>query len=761
VEIPIGEKPAMTAPSISVVESILARVGRSFRAVRIIRVPIAMTVLGAALLVLPPQTKEVYRVIAQDIWYAYVFQCGENIFAIECPRLALLREAVLACFGVLGAALTIWYFACRLASTFWPNSEEARLERAILRWAPALLAFALVIAAAWGIYAAVPFHPDGENEAILKAIAEHKSIANSGTQATAGDVAAMLKVINFLALPAGIMEAMAGLLAVIAVCILGVLPRVLNPKDMAPAKRWETRGPLLAFLILLIVFVAVPVSIPRWIGPIGVLGLFLICVTSIFSQLSALSSRYEIPFIFILSCWVLLLSLWGANNDHVVSLAATPAQSADGARIGGKRAVKDVLADWYESRPDRAMYEAAGKPYPLYIVAAQGGGIYAAYDTARLLGSLQDRCSAFRWHAFAISGVSGGSVGASVFVSLLKQRQLDGKRPGPCEPEAVTNRELLKKDGSLADMSGRILDQDLLSPLLSGLLFNDLLQAALPVPVPLLDRARALDRSLEQSFDDPTDISQGGPTPRRETSDNPLRQAFIAHWSAHAGWPALLLNTTDVQTGQRRIMAPFDVGGDPEQMLPVSPGGALAGIKLSTAAFLSARFPWVTPSAWFKDSSGSVTYLVDGGYYDNSGLATAQELMQSIDKAGLGSKIVTKLIILTGTPGEPQPLSGLHETLDPIRAMLNTWGARPVEAIRWADRNLNSSPGSPNRVRIVRLRGLLYDLPLGWRLSGGTTYLIDAEDPVPGLCHNESYASSAQEMFDADCLLQDLERELL
>lgn len=738
----------------------LALISKFFSATAVIRVPIGMTVAGAALLVLPPQTREVYRVIAQDMWYAYIFQCGESIVSTQCPRLSLVREVLLAYLGLLGAALAIWYAACRLASTSWPNYPSVRLERVILRWGPAALGFALVAAAAWGIYASIPFQPDSENAAILKAVAEHKAVARLGARVTPSDVQAMLRVINLLALPESIMEAMAVLLVGIAVCIFAFLSWAVNPRHMAPTNRWRARGPLLVFFGLLVMFLAMPVAIPRWIGPIGVLGLFLICATLILSRLSALSSRYKIPFIFVLVCWVAFLSWSGANNNHVVSLTALHAQSAGGAQAEGRRPLKDVLTDWYESRPDRAKYETAGKPYPLYIVAAQGGGIYAAYHTARLLSSLQDRCSGFGWHTFAISGVSGGSVGASVFVSLLNQKQVVTSQPARCEPATVTNGELLRRGGSLADLSGRILDQDLLSPLLGGLLFGDLVQTVLPVPVPLLDRARALDRSLEDSFDEPTNLAGTMSLRRAETSAGLLKKPFIMHWNVRAGWPALLLNTTDVRTGQRRIMAPFQFG-EAEQLLPVWPGDVLANVKLSTAAFLSARFPWVTPSAWFKDASGRVSYLVDGGYYDNSGVATAQELMQAIENSGMGSKIVAKLIILTGTLGEPEPILGLNEPLDPIRALLSSWGTRPIEAIRWADRSLNKPAGSPSRVRIIHLRAPLYNLPLGWRLSGGTTYLIDAEDPVPGLCHDASGESAVQRLFDADCLLRDLETELL
>jgi hypothetical protein len=38
--------------------------------------------------------------------------------------------------------------------------------------------------------------------------------------------------------------------------------------------------------------------------------------------------------------------------------------------------------------------------------------------------------------------------------------------------------------------------------------------------------------------------------------------------------------------------------------------------------------------------------------------------------------------------------------------------------------------------------------------------LIDAQDPAPGGCRMESGAA-AEKLFDADCLLNELQRELL
>jgi hypothetical protein len=55
-------------------------------------------------------------------------------------------------------------------------------------------------------------------------------------------------------------------------------------------------------------------------------------------------------------------------------------------------------------------------------------------------------------------------------------------------------------------------------------------------------------------------------------------------------------------------------------------------IRLSTAALLSARFPYVSPSGRItcKGRSTPTSYVVDGGYFDTSGASTVVELWQAL-----------------------------------------------------------------------------------------------------------------------------------
>src|SRR5215467_7277200 len=78
-------------------------------------------------------------------------------------------------------------------------------------------------------------------------------------------------------------------------------------------------------------------------------------------------------------------------------------------------AVADRFKTWI-TQPQRSA--ARSKPYPVFIIAVEGGGIYAATAASLFLAKLQDANPDFAQHVFAISAVSGGAIGATIFQAL-------------------------------------------------------------------------------------------------------------------------------------------------------------------------------------------------------------------------------------------------------------------------------------------------------------------------------------------------------
>ncbi len=98
--------------------------------------------------------------------------------------------------------------------------------------------------------------------------------------------------------------------------------------------------------------------------------------------------------------------------------------------------------------------------YPVFILAAQGGGIYAASSTAAFLASMQDHCPTFASHVFAISAVSGGSVGASLFNAALAE----------APSGSATGCTGFMKQGPLTQRLQAITQDDHMSPVIAYLL---------------------------------------------------------------------------------------------------------------------------------------------------------------------------------------------------------------------------------------------------------------------------------------------------
>jgi hypothetical protein len=241
--------------------------------------------------------------------------------------------------------------------------------------------------------------------------------------------------------------------------------------------------------------------------------------------------------------------------------------------------------------------------YPVFIVTAQGGGIYAAYNAAVFLSRMEDLCPDFHNHVFAISSVSGGSIGAAAFAAALDAggasppaKQLDSD-PCPRITTFLSNahpEDTLDDVGAYEQKAEAAMSADFLSPLIAAALFPDFSQLMLPHPVGVFDRARALEYTLEDATDRMYRQQAGG------EKTNILKTAFQDYWKPEGAIPALLINATDSGSGKRIVISPFDFEGD---MSPSSAAcrlvapGSLKRFAISTAAFISARFPWVSPAA--------------------------------------------------------------------------------------------------------------------------------------------------------------------
>jgi len=172
------------------------------------------------------------------------------------------------------------------------------------------------------------------------------------------------------------------------------------------------------------------------------------------------------------------------------------------------------------------------------------------------LSRMQDLCPKFNNHIFAVSSVSGGSVGAATFLAALNSTTLNQANvsESPC-PQITSFLAHSHDEGDLYELGpleakiDSALSNDFVSPLVAGLLFPDFLQWFIPKAFGILDRARALEYTLESA----TDVFYQNP------AENIVKASIQGYWKPEGALPALLMNATDTGTGKRIVIAPFNV----------------------------------------------------------------------------------------------------------------------------------------------------------------------------------------------------------
>jgi hypothetical protein len=249
-----------------------------------------------------------------------------------------------------------------------------------------------------------------------------------------------------------------------------------------------------------------------------------------------------------------------------------------------------------------------------------------------------------------ISGVSGGSVGA-LYVGAALSGKLDDdlrKQPsGRFSYDAVCDQTtpprphtplglatLLARQSSIDDVAWALVNPDVwhvLQPF-----FRD----------QIMDRGWALERSTEERTHlQETYLSDWAAL--AQDTEHPFPAFIFNATSAESGWPVALSSTAfpssrNLRARTRKV----------QSIAKLFDGNVK--LRVSTAARLSATFPYVSPAArperWGKEPH----HLVDGGIYDNFGLLAA---MDWLDDALLGARQeqAVALVEIRPSPGRTEP----------------------------------------------------------------------------------------------------------
>lgn len=714
----------------------LARVNRVLWPLRvnIILAAIAWLAVGAV-----DQAQDAQRVIVDEVLYAGI-------------RLRFF-VTVLACSAVAG---NIWFWSRTTLDILYPRGIRHPLSATVATWAPRCLGVVPPLAMAYAC-------------ADIALRDQERPLAFFGAAATWIAVAALLmtsyiarrRLINsFTRRPRHAHPSMlerlfarvtapshqdAAIVRSLDAHLPGRLSRLLlgstGLKALGPGAQVSLISGFILGLLLLFFAIAQPgyaagfdaLGLRFPIGPLATVLLGLAIWVVILHPVLIISVKGRFPIVIVLLGTFGLAGYLGWNENHAVRFRRTAAAP-----------ILPLEADFERWITERATEQDA--EFPVFIVAAEGGGIRAAYFTALALAKLDNDVPGFRRHLYAVSGVSGGSVGAAFYSTFLRNQELTGLVPG-----APTLTQQVQDS----------LKRDLLSPVLARAFTSDLAIEAIPwVPdlgpnLALPDRARALEAAAEDAA---AAVLGASPRVDLEHSFYELRPAPDGDSARNSDVPALILNTTRVETGERIIVShvrldnlvvPVDASISP----PIDPRLAPRDLqslrdndlRTSTAAFLSARFPLVTPVASFdardpRHGSATVKHrLADGGYFENSGTATALNVVSELVR-----------VVRSASPDAPVAKARIHviqirfletvatdsysfdEIASPLRTMLHTREARGEysrDLLEHVLARVANPPGTPTNLDrgpapvispdVIRFeyQSESVPIPLGWALS--------------------------------------------
>ncbi len=447
-------------------------------------------------------------------------------------------------------------------------------------------------------------------------------------------------------------------------------------------------------------------SVPSLDGKPGLIilcGLIFYSILGLF--LDALSNKLKFPFFFLLVIVMLFLSL-PRNNNHALREYGNAKEGLE--MIRARKQDTTFTREWLTTKWNAGKLSSAGDTIPVFIIAAEGGGIRACYWTTQVMKQLHLAYPQLYQNTFAVTGASGGTVGLSFFYNYLYQMN----------PRSDASR---LADPAFYQTLDTIAGSDYLSGVTYGFLFPDLIQRAIPFPIRSFDRAKFLNNGFEKAF---ARHSVGADQP------SILDDAVIRPWMKDSGftYPLILYNSLFVEQGQKAIFSPIRLSEKWYRDVLDIFDTTRVMVTTSEAMVSSARFPLITPPGLMKsDTHHDMGHLVDGGYFENTAVQTAQQtaimIRKTAEQLNLGGKKIVPIILAirygSGNRKLGKALGWNYEAAPLIGGMKTLF--RWIDAANAVTANLDNSLISID-FRLPRYTG--DNIPLGWYLSDTARALI-------------------------------------
>ena len=436
---------------------------------------------------------------------------------------------------------------------------------------------------------------------------------------------------------------------------------------------------------------------------------------------------------FRLLLFVLVFTFSYLNNDHPVRTNNSVST------VDHRPTLKEHFSDWqtkFQLHEDSTSH----KKHVVYFVCAEGGALRTGAFTALFLARLQDQVmsnyqedsaayaevnrdttvvSKLKYklsdHIYAFSGVSGGSVGLSFFNGITylnsspQMRSFENEKTPYEEGHVYSNR------------TKHFFKGDFLSPVIGKMFFSEFLNLLWPQNIPKFNRAIALEESWENRY-----FSLLSP----RSSNNVFALDFNSNYAErfnHLRYPALFINTTEVETGRQCWVTNVS----PEGLMEYEERDLFhhklnQGINYSTAINFSSRFPLFSPGAMLGIGREKYHY-VDGGYFENSGASTMLEVLRYLNENDLMKDITPYVLMFRFSDDDGGPrntnINFINELSEIVNGIYNVRSGHTYKSVyeleAYVERHLDGKFISFSLPASAR------EVPMNWALSGQAIENLD------------------------------------
>lgn len=316
------------------------------RSFYVIRIPIAMAIIVAVVLIIPEQVQEIYRALAQDRTDRHGFQL----------------HWLLALVSLVALSLVLWQVARGLSYQYPRHYGAPRhpVARWVLAWVPRMMVAVPLLSAALGLWLSIVV-PGGKVELLEN----------------------FVDGVNRLRLDFAIAIGTSIVVALLLLMIATAFERRMARRGPDVARKVALYSNWVVFPLIAagsVVFICTDqVAMPQLFGAIPIFALWMTILALLVGMLARLS-LFAIPVLSLVVVYGLGIEFLKLADNHEIRGQPKEIQRPD---------LDTAFKQWLANRKDFAAYRDAGRPYPVYIVAAEGGGLYAGYMTVQLLARIQ------------------------------------------------------------------------------------------------------------------------------------------------------------------------------------------------------------------------------------------------------------------------------------------------------------------------------------------------------------------------------------